>query len=336
MNENKLREHIQEHHVVRKQEAIKLAVEVKRPDHAPVKKKWAFHIPTYHPYRRNSSRKSSIAPFVGQEQSRETSVAVDYSTWGFGDRSETAMAIAPYGQAATITIAFPTPCSIPGTPESGNATPYAQYNTSALPAPPSYNPRSTPEQLQAQLTKAIQMLSERQEQSASLQPIYPRINFIANVQASASFGPGFNPMTNTFGPLAPQPLLQLQNDQYAPFAHHGLGQGQIQEFLAQIEQKSPFRDPFPGAAWHPDGWVVSAMNRRERLDWEWGRGLATVSTVVPTSHGSTVVGTLTSHGQSKDDDRGQGGQEEETVLESVERDEDEQEEYDPETFELRW
>lgn len=231
-----------------------------------------------------------------------------------------------YGQAATNTIAFPPPGSIPGTPGSGKATPYAQYNASALPAPPSYNPRSTPEQLQAQLTQAITLLHERREQSASLQPIDPSMHFIANVQASASFGLGFNSLANTFGALAPQPLLHFQNAQYAPFAHHGMRQGQIQEFLTQVEQNSPFRGPFPGEAYHPDGWLISAHRRAAR----WGGEYPAGSMVVPMSEGRIVVVAPAPQGQS--------GNEQGVVLDIVERDEDEEEEeeeYEPATFVVR-
>lgn len=60
-----------------------------------LKQKFYFLILSYHPYKRECCQ-SSIAPSVGQ--SRETSVAVDYSTWGYGGEGVTPMAT--YGQAA--------------------------------------------------------------------------------------------------------------------------------------------------------------------------------------------------------------------------------------------
>lgn len=181
----------------------------------PVKKKGTFsHRHIIHTVANTADNSASRHP--SESQSRETSVVVDYSTWGFGNGGMTPIAMPAYGQAATNTICYPAtasnpsdpasgsstsyaqvnrfnyrqaatytiafapPGSILGTPRSGSATPHAQYNASILPDPPSYNPRSTPEQLQAQLTQAITMLHERREQSASLQPIYPRMNFIVN------------------------------------------------------------------------------------------------------------------------------------------------------------
>ena len=384
ISENKLKEHIQNPRVERKQEQIKLVEEVKRPENAPVKKKWIFFTPTYHPYRRNHFRQSSIAPSVGQPESRQTSVAVDYATWGFGG-GMTPTTMPTYGQAATNTVGCLAPASKPSAPAFGNSTPYPQYN---LPSPPPSNSRATPEQLSAQLLARLQQvqtitpqeLSESMQKHFSGLPIYARLDprfsvLFKNTQTttklnppvstSQAAAPSFDALPDTLnpslvnnaqtktildpalitqqpqgasamtfvaygvapytslpptrthiGPLAPQPLLQFQNAQCAPSAHHGLHQGQIQEYLAQVEQNSPFRDPFPGEVFHPEGWVVSAMNRLGRYGNDaCGRG---DSAAAPPSQRNAFV--------AASEAREQSGDGEDVVLESIEHDDEDEEE----------